>query len=116
MSAASASCVFSERWLASSLAVNQDTTPQGRPVVDGELRIWARNLSDGTKAVALLNLEYAPQPIELRFAALGWGSERVRVRDLWAHTDNGSATGGLGPITVEPHGTVMLRLSKVVVP
>jgi len=35
------------------IAINQDVTPQGRPVSDGDLTLWARHLSDGSIAVAL---------------------------------------------------------------
>jgi hypothetical protein len=30
------------------LAINQDITPQGRPVTAGDSTVWSRNLSDGT--------------------------------------------------------------------
>merc|ERR1712072_129656 len=37
------------------LAVNQDVTPQGRPIKDGDLSVWARHLTGGDVAVALYN-------------------------------------------------------------
>ena len=37
------------------IAINQDVTPQGFPVVKGDSSVWARNLSDGSIAVALYN-------------------------------------------------------------
>ena len=39
------------------IAINQDVTPQGTPVTAGDPRVWARKLSDGSTAFALINLE-----------------------------------------------------------
>ena len=37
----------------------------------------------------------------------------AQVRDLWAHTDNGTATGALHNVTVRAHATVVVRLTKM---
>lgn len=39
------------------IAINQDITPQGTPVVPGDSRVWSRKLSDGSTAYALVNLQ-----------------------------------------------------------
>lgn len=98
------------------IAVNQDVTPQGRPVKDGDLTVWARTLSDGSIAVALYNQEDAPAVIAVDFATLGWtATTAAAARDLWAHTDLGVFTGrypAAGGDTIAPHATRMLRLTK----
>lgn len=53
------------------IAINQDVTPQGRPVVGGDLTVWARQLSDGSVAVALYNEDDAPKDIGVDFAQVG---------------------------------------------
>ncbi len=39
------------------IAINQDITPQGTPVVPGDSRVWSRKLSDRSTAYALVNLQ-----------------------------------------------------------
>ena len=97
------------------IAINQDSTPQGFPVTPGDSTVWARNLSDGSVAVALYNEDDSAKPIGITtFAHLGWPSNaKATVRDLWAHTDNGTATGAFENVTVRPHATVVLRLTRV---
>jgi hypothetical protein len=97
------------------LAINQDVTPQGRPVVDGDLTVWARHLSDGSAAVALYNEADADAGISVDFASLGWAAgARASARDLWAHADLGVFTGrypASGSVTVPAHGTHLVRLT-----
>ena len=96
-----------------AIAINQDSTPQGFPVVHGDLSVWARNLSDGSVAVALYNEGDAARSIGVpAFAALGWpATQKARVRDVWAHTDNGTAVAELPNVTVRAHATVVVRLT-----
>lgn len=100
------------------IAINQDVTPQGRPLPGHEvdLQVWARQLSDGTVAVAFYNQEDAPATISVSFAALGWSSSTsATARDLWAHADLGSFTGSYpatGGVTVQPHEVHVVRLTK----
>jgi alpha-galactosidase len=96
------------------IAINQDVTPQGFPIVAGDSTVWVRNLSDGSVAVALYNEDDTPRSIGTSFSAFGWASyTNATVRDLWAHTDNGTATGEIANVTVRPHATVVLRLTPV---
>lgn len=101
------------------IAVNQDVTPQGRPIVTGNSTLWARFLSNGTVAVAFYNENDNPISLRLDFSSLAkmsplpvpsaanWGaSTKATARDLWAHTAVGVVTGGFpatGTLSVAPH-------------
>mmetsp|Transcript_71589 Transcript_71589/g.125298 ORF Transcript_71589/g.125298 Transcript_71589/m.125298 type:complete len:623 (-) Transcript_71589:83-1951(-) len=101
------------------IAVNQDVTPQGRPVKESS-SVWARHMSDGSIAVALYNNRNYPRNIYVDFADLGWPEEQLAtVRDLWKHQDMGVAKGqyppadaALGVAEVCKHCTVLLRLRR----
>ncbi len=76
------------------IAINQDITPQGRPLNSSDITQWARHLSDGSVAFAIYNPFDTPlQPQPLLFSALGWrqGTAAV-VRDLWMHETLGTFT------------------------
>lgn len=98
------------------IAVNQDITPQGRPVVDGDLSIWARHLSDGSVAVALYNEDDDAVDVAFDFTTVGWkSSTTASARDLWQHSDLGDFTGRYpqtGTVSVAPHETQMIRFTS----
>ncbi|MGB0832845.1 MAG: glycoside hydrolase family 27 protein, partial [Candidatus Thalassarchaeaceae archaeon] len=56
------------------IAINQDVTPQGHVVVEGDSTVWARHLTGGDVALALYNEEDAPKSIGARFDTFGWTS------------------------------------------
>ena len=101
------------------LGVNQDVTPQGRPLNGSDISIWTRALSDGTVAVAFYNEDDASIEVALEFASLAakhgahWGPTTTAVvRDLWEFT-NTTATGRFparGTLEVAAHQTILLRL------
>ena len=63
--------------------------------------------------MALYNEEDSARTITVSFATIGWSTNtEATVRDLWAHTDNGTHVASYPSVFVEPHGTVMLRLRK----
>lgn len=95
------------------IAVDQD--PLGRQARrvrdDGDLEVWARELVDGSRAVALLNRGTAAAAIAVAWPELGYPTHlEASVRDLWRHRDLPTARGGFGA-TVPPHDVVMVRIA-----
>jgi hypothetical protein len=76
------------------IAINQDITPQGRPLNSSDITQWARHLSDGSVAFAIYNPFDTPlRPQPLLFSALGWPhGTTAAVRDLWMHETLGTYT------------------------
>ena len=100
------------------IAVNQDVTPQGRPVHDGDLTVWTRTLTGGDVAVALYNENDASMKIGFDLNTIKIDPDsKPCVRDLWAHedaTDDLHDDGTFGPIDVEAHETKMYRVGSSV--
>jgi hypothetical protein len=103
------------------IAINQQVTPQGFPIVAGDSTVWARHLAGGDIAVALYNEEDTPKSIGASFGAFGWpATAKATVKDLWGNHSAASpavpmtATGKIANVTVRPHSTVVLRLTKSV--
>ena len=74
--------------------------------------VFGRRLADGW-AVLLINWaeKHATVSCDAEcMGKMGFGGESVAVRDLWTHTDNGTATSLA--FTVPGDGSVMLKLSK----
>jgi alpha-galactosidase len=99
--------------------VNQQSTPQGRPVKDGDMTVWARQMEDGSVAVALYNEDDTAIQASVDFSALGNGwtsSTAATVRDLWEFKDLGTFTGTYpaagANVTVAPHAAIVLRMTK----
>ena len=99
------------------LAINQDVTPQGRPLSDADQSVWTRSLSDGSVAVALYNADDAAASLSVDFSAFGWAAgTRAAVRNLWDRSDLGVYDGRYpkaGGASVEPHATILLRITTV---
>ena len=92
------------------LALDQD--PLGRPAKRvsqaGKTETWIRELSDGSKAVALFNRGDAATSVALKWVDAGLNGE-FAARDLWQHKDLGDFTGQL-TLPVPAHGAVLLQL------
>jgi alpha-galactosidase len=94
------------------IAVDQDQLGmQGRRVKrDAELEVWARQLADGSRAVALLNRGPAEKNISVTWSEIGYPDYLpASVRDLWARKDLGKRTGSFSA-TVESHGVVVVKI------
>jgi len=72
------------------IAVDQDKAGrQGdRVYAEGPIEVWSRDLSDGSKAVAIFNLAESVLIIPVDFSKLGFKGP-VNARDLWEHKDLG---------------------------
>jgi len=92
------------------IAIDQD--PLGREGhrvkrADG-LEVWAKQLADGGRAVALLNRTGAEANITVSWTDIGYPVHvPAKVRDLWAKKDLGEKTGSFSA-SVPSHGVVMV--------
>ncbi len=93
------------------IAVDQDPLGRQGAVVSADDGRWvvAKEMADGSRAVALFNESAAPQRISTTAEAVGLpAADGYRMRDLWRHEDFN--TGGGISATVPGHGTVLYRL------
>ena len=94
------------------IAVDQDKLGrEGHRVwKNGDLEAWAKPLSEGSRAVILLNRGTTASDVSVFWEALGYPAHlAAKVRDLWEHKDLGSFTGSF-KARVEPHSVVMVRV------
>ncbi len=94
------------------VAVDQDSLGvQGMLVQEPapDLQVWAKPLSDGSRAVVLFNRSALQTVITASWRALGIRGP-ARVRDLWTHAELGTFPGRF-MATVPAHGVVMVRVS-----
>lgn len=93
------------------LAVNQDQAGrQAQRISDsGDTEVWAKTLSDGSGAVALLNRSSTTATIATTATAAGMPTAAAyHLSDVW--TDAVRNTSGAISATVPPHGVVMYRV------
>ena len=94
------------------IAVDQDPLgSQGRRVKrEGDVEVWAKQLADGGRAVALLNRGATEAKISVSWSDIGYPDYLpASVRDLWALKDIGKVTG-IFSAPVASHGVVMVRI------
>jgi alpha-galactosidase len=95
------------------IAVDQDPLGQQAKRVrkDGDLEVWARPLTGGRRAVALLNRSGAAANIGVTWEDLNYPAHLpATLRDLWQKTDLGKFTGNFSA-SVAPHAVVMVTVS-----
>ncbi|MEO6982648.1 MAG: glycoside hydrolase family 27 protein, partial [Edaphobacter sp.] len=92
------------------IAVDQDKAGvQGRRISQqGPLEIWMKPLADGTKAVAMFNLDWGEMPVTFRFTDIGMTGKHA-VRDLWSHKDLGTFDQKF-TVRIPKHGVAMVRV------
>ena len=94
------------------IAIDQDPLGrQGRRVKRvGDTEIWAKEMSDGSRAVGLLNRGSAEQQITLNWTDIGYPAHlRASVRDLWQHKNLESPKGSVEE-SVPSHGVALLLI------
>ena len=95
------------------IAVNQDALGDQAVTVarDGDTRVCARKMEDGSKAVGLFNLSSnGVVTVTVRWSDLNISGKHV-VRDLWRQKDLGRFDAQF-EATVAPHGVVLVRIQK----
>jgi alpha-galactosidase len=94
------------------LALDQDALGKQATCIatNGFVRIYAKDLEDGSKAVGLFNLDTNSVTATAQWADLGIHGKRM-VRDLWRQRDIGRFKDHF-EATVPPHGVVLVRLDK----
>ena len=94
------------------VALDQDAAGlQGRRVKrEGDSDVWAKQLSDGGRAVALLNRGKAPAQVSVSWGDIGYPAHlSASVRDLWAKKDLGRHAGSFSA-NVPGHGVVLIKV------
>jgi alpha-galactosidase len=94
------------------LAVDQDALGQQAVCISksGDVRVYARELEDGSKAVGLFNLGETPATVSVEWTALKLAGEQT-VRDLWRQKDLGRY-GREFSMPVAPHGAELVKVSN----
>jgi len=94
------------------IAVDQDVAgKQGTRISkSGDSEVWAKPLSDGSKAIALFNRGGSEMKVSITWADAGFKATPRHARDLWLHKDV-SLEGDQFVATVPSHGVVMVRVS-----
>jgi alpha-galactosidase len=95
------------------IAVNQDQLGrEGRRIrKDGDLEVWTKPLSDGSRAVILFNRGANEADVSVSWEEIAYPNHlSAKVRDLWAHKDLGSFTGKYSA-KVTSHSVVMVKVT-----
>ena len=94
------------------LAVNQDAFGDQAVAVagEGDMRVYVKNLEDGSKAVGLFNLSGDVAAT----VTVKWSDLKIRgsqtVRDLWRQKDLGNFKGQFS-MSVAPHSAELVKIS-----
>lgn len=83
--------------------------------VQHDLEIWSGPLSDGSKAVLLLNRNSTiSESITVTWSDLGWPSNQsALVRNLWTRKDIGIFQNNYTSPNIERHGVQMLKIKQI---
>ncbi len=95
------------------IAVDQDPLGRAGHRVrrDGDLEVWSRELTNGDRAVLLLNRGAAPAAMEFHWADVGLPTGvSLHARDVWQGRDLGLLHGSFRAPAVPSHGVVLLLL------
>jgi alpha-galactosidase len=92
------------------LEVNQDPLGRqaGRVLKVGDLEVWAKDMSDGSKAVGLFNRGFGADVVTVKWSDLGLTGKQ-KVRDLWRQQDLG-VFGDAFSKEIPRHGALLIRV------
>jgi hypothetical protein len=95
------------------LAVNQDRLgKQARSYVKKDAyQVWAKELSDGSRAVGIFNMQQEAAEISFNFKELNLSSKQ-HIRDLWRQEDLG-AFDQKYESKIPAHGAQLLKMTKI---
>jgi alpha-galactosidase len=93
------------------LALNQDTLGimAKQIVAEGNSRVLAKDLDDGSKAVGLFNIGSEPNVVKVTWQQLGVTGNQD-VRDLWRQKNIGIYSDGFEAM-VRPHGVILVKIT-----
>ena len=107
--------LLSDAWTTSLLtnaeviAVDQDSRDNHPVITTDNIVIWtSRSQSGRDSYIAVFNISDTAQTVHYTWRDLGLPAPSYRVRDLWTHTERGSATSI--EITLPPHASVLYRV------
>ena len=93
-------------------AVNQDILGKQakRDVIDGDIQIWSRPLSDGSRAIGIFNVGTKEKKVDFNKykKALGIGNIS-KIRDLWRQKDLSTTDTGY---LIAPHGVRYIKITE----
>jgi alpha-galactosidase len=94
------------------IAIDQDSAGvQGHRVwQEGPSQIWIKQLSDGSSAVAIFNLQNRPVSLTVPLKVLDL-SENAQARNLWSRQDLGTLKQTI-TAAVPRHGAVLLKIKS----
>ena len=95
------------------LAIDQDPLVKPMRCIKSPdmIKIYTKELVDGTMAIGLFNRGTEPATITLRWEDAGLRG-RQRLRDLWRQKDIGTFDGSYS-VEVAPHGVALLKASGI---
>ncbi|MGA2093233.1 MAG: putative Ig domain-containing protein [Sedimentisphaerales bacterium] len=95
------------------LAINQDPLGQQAKQVaaEGQGKVLAKDLDDGSKAVGLFNLGNEPNAVKITWQQLEITGKQT-VRDLWRQKDIGTYKDSFEAI-VRSHGVILVKITPV---
>ena len=93
------------------LAIDQDELCKPAVCVSpgGPLKVYVKELADGTKAVGLFNTGDTPAQVTLDWKQAGLSGKQT-LRDLWRQKDLGTFEGSYGA-EVPVHGVILLKVT-----
>ena len=97
------------------LAIDQDALGKQATCVlkDGDVRVYEKELADGSHAFGIFNLGVAAANWELKALTQFGLTGKQHVRDLWRQKDlaDVDAASGALPLTIPAHGVVLYKLT-----